>query len=465
MNINNIYTHISIKLATFHRGRKGVNGTHIYHILNPSKWPVLMSLVLFCLAVSFVIYMNKSTSSIFSNLSLICICFITTLYFWSHDLLNESGEHTSTVRRGLKMGMVLFIMSECMFFFAFFWAYLHSSTNPSIEIGHVWPPVGQAELLINSTSLPFLNTLLLLTSGAVITFVHKISIMFFQIEEALINLKFKQIYKTFQHSTKVKLNMLLHTIFSLNYIRHFTRLFINSGLVITIVLASIFSIIQYNEYVDASLNIADGIYASCFYLMTGFHGVHVIVGTILIIIAFIQLSQAQSYYKALTGLECAIWYWHFVDVVWLFLYVLVYLITDEAYQHEAPFTLVARLQRLEPFFDQFSYGCTADDVIGFAVKNQKYFNIPASTAMNEIVWLHDFIMFFIIIIFFIILAIFYGILKRYTTIFIFESYVKHVEVVEENKSTIFSREFEEDFDISTKVPNTVDEPIFRSKTY
>jgi len=462
MQLKKIYNKLKIELITYHKNRQGVNNSHFYHILLPSKWPILMSLALFALALSFVITVNLANSIIFSNLNIIMISFITVLYFWAFDMINEGGEHTNLVRRGIKIGMTLFIMSEVMFFFAFFWAYFHSSINPSIEIGHVWPPVGQVELLINSIQLPFLNTLLLLSSGICITLVHKVSAIFFEFEEVIINLKLKGIYKTLKNKKSILFNKILNNIYKLNYIRHFARIMINCGLVLTITLALIFTLIQYNEYVDASFNISDGIYASCFFLMTGFHGVHVIVGSILLIICFVQLSKSQHYYKSITGLECAIWYWHFVDVVWLFLYIVVYLLTDEAYQHEAKVSLINRLNRLDLVFNNFVHGCIEN--VGFATKNQKFFNISATTAMSEIIWLHDFIMFFIIIIFFIILALFYGILKKYTTIFLAEAYIKHVDNLELTRKTKYTDEFKFDTNIDKKIPQSK-EGIFRSKTF
>lgn len=463
MPIKNLYNNIKIELLAFHKSREGVNGTHFYHILLPSKWPILMSFVLFSLALAFVIYVNFTKYLIVSNLNFIFITFLIILYFWGYDVLNESGEHTETVRTGIKFGMVLFILSEIMFFFAFFWAYIHSSINPSIEIGHVWPPIGQVDLLINSTQLPFLNTLLLLTSGICITLVHKIAGIFFEIEEIVINLKLKRIYKNIIENKKIFFNNIINIIYKFNYIRHFTRVIINCGLFLTISLAIVFTVIQYNEYVDASFNISDGIYASCFFLLTGFHGLHVIVGSILLCLCFIQLYKSQSYYKSMTGLECAIWYWHFVDVVWLFLYILVYLITDEAYQHEAKITLINRLNKLDFIFNNFMHGCSNEvKALGFASKNQKFFNISATTSMSEIVWLHDFIMFFIIVIFFIILALFYGILKKYTVYFLGDAYVKHVEDLELLKEDVFSSEFHNDN--KAKIPYS-EEGLFRSKTF
>lgn len=426
------YKFFNITLLAYHLSRQGVNGLHLYHIIKPSKWPALMAINLFALAVGFVVWVLPETNKILSNFNLyiIFISFLSVFYFWCFDLMNEAGEHNKRIRQGIKLGMILFILSEFMFFFAFFWAYLHSSTNPSIFIGHIWPPLGQASLLIESITLPFLNTLLLLTSGLCVTLAHKFSSILFSIEESVINLKFRSVIKTFV-LTKKKLILciekLAKIIFSFNYMRHILRVGLVVALLLTIVLAVIFTNIQYNEYVESKFNITDGIYASCFYLMTGFHGIHVIIGTIFLIACFIQVKAVKSFYKEMTGLECAIWYWHFVDIVWLFLYIIVYLIADDAYQRVAKMTLIERLNNLDKVFNNFAHGCIEYKAIGFASPKQKYFNFPATTSMSEIIWLHDYIMFFIIIILFVVLALFYGILRDYTTVFLYEKYLKFVD--------------------------------------
>lgn len=459
----------STTLISYHLSRQGINGLHIYHIIKPSKWPALMSIILFGLAVGFVAWVNPTSDSIISkfNLYLISIAFLSIFYFWCFDLMNESGEHNQKIRQGIKLGMILFILSEFMFFFAFFWAYLHSSTNPSIFIGHIWPPFGQASLLIESISLPFLNTLLLLTSGFCVTLAHKFSSILFFIEESLINLKFSRIFKVFNNpriSLIIGFEHILSLLFSFNYMRHILRVGLAVALALTIFLAIIFTNIQYNEYLEASFNISDGIYASCFYLMTGFHGIHVIIGTIFLIVCFIQIKNVQHFYKEVTGLECAIWYWHFVDVVWLFLYIIVYLIADDAYQRETKITLITYLNELDKVFNNFAHGCIHDiKVTGFATNKQKYFNFPATTAMSEIIWLHDYIMFFIIVIFFIVLALFYGILRDYTTVLLYEKYIKFAQYRIDMAGSLYAGEKGKGFSKTEYLLNEQAEP--RSKTY
>lgn len=175
--------------------------------------------------------------------------------------------------------MVLFIISEIMFFFAFFWGFFHSSIAPVFNIGGVWPP--KAISIINTYTIPLTNTFFLLTSGITITWSH----------HALL-------------SRAKKLTII--------------------GLLLTIILAVLFTILQGLEYLNSPFNISDGIYGSCFYLATGFHGAHVFIGTLALFISFIRLILNHFTNKHHFGFESSIWYWHFVDLVWLFLFINVY---------------------------------------------------------------------------------------------------------------------------------------------
>ena len=175
--------------------------------------------------------------------------------------------------------MLLFLLSEVMFFLAFFWAFCHSSLAPTIEIGAVWPPKGIEAL--SPWEIPFLNTLILLSSGAAVTWAHH-AILAGSREQALY------------------------------------------GLLATIILAVVFTGFQAMEYIEAPFTISDGIYGSTFYLATGFHGLHVIIGTIFLIICCIREYLGHFTAKHHFGFEAAAWYWHFVDVVWLFLFVSIY---------------------------------------------------------------------------------------------------------------------------------------------
>jgi cytochrome c oxidase subunit 3 len=214
------------------------------------------------------------------KMGLLMILFV--MYTWWRDIVREGtfeGQHTSTVLAGLKMGMLLFIASEVMFFSGFFWAFFHSSFNPSIAIGAVWPPAYLT--ILDPWKVPLLNTLLLLTSGASVTWCH--------------------------HSIVLGSKFQAHI-----------------SLIITIILAIIFTALQGFEYVTAPFTISDSVYGSSFYMATGFHGFHVIIGTL-----FLTVCLGRLYYNHFTrehhfGFEAAAWYWHFVDVVWLFLFLTIY---------------------------------------------------------------------------------------------------------------------------------------------
>jgi len=181
------------------------------------------------------------------------------------------------VQKGLKMGMVLFIVSEVLFFFAFFWAFFHSSLAPAVQIGSVWPPVGIS--VFDPWGIPLLNTLILLLSGLTITYTH----------HGLL-LGYKDVVK--------------------------------DGFLFTLLLAFLFTFFQGYEYLNAAFSISDGIYGSTFYLATGFHGFHVLIGTLFILVCFLRRGQFTVDHHV--GFEAAAWYWHFVDVVWLFLFVTIY---------------------------------------------------------------------------------------------------------------------------------------------
>ena len=175
--------------------------------------------------------------------------------------------------------MLLFIVSEIMFFFAFFWGFFHSSLNPSIAIGGVWPPSFMT--ILDPWKVPLLNTVILLTSGASITWAH---------HAIVLGDKFGALYSLF----------------------------------ITVLLAIVFTGLQGFEYVTAPFTISDGVYGSTFYMATGFHGFHVFVGTCFIAVCAVRLYLNHFSREHHFGFEAAAWYWHFVDVVWLFLFVSIY---------------------------------------------------------------------------------------------------------------------------------------------
>ena len=254
---------------------------HSFHLVDPSPWPLISAFSAFTLTFGGVLYMH----GYFGGNFLWRFGFFMVLYMmfcWWRDIIREGtleGQHTQTVQNGLKMGVILFIISEIMFFFAFFWAFFHSSFNPSIAIGGVWPPAFLT--ILNPWKVPLLNTIILLSSGASVTWAHH-AIVWGNKKEALLALQ------------------------------------------VTILLAIFFTALQALEYVTAPFSISDGIYGSTFYMATGFHGFHVFIGTCFLAICLLRLSFDHFTQTHHFGFEAAAWYWHFVDVVWLFLFVTIY---------------------------------------------------------------------------------------------------------------------------------------------
>lgn len=254
---------------------------HPYHIIDPSPWPFVISFGLFFFTFGTAMYFHSYTGGLLLTFTGFIII-ILTMYTWFRDIVREAvfeGQHTMQVQLGLRNGMLLFIFSELLFFMSFFWAFFHASLAPTPEIGSLWPPLGIET--INAWGVPLLNTLILLTSGATITWAH--------------------------HS--LILGDRRNTILSL---------------IITISLAVFFTLIQAYEYVESSFSISDSVYGTTFFLLTGFHGLHVIIGTIFILVSLLRLINGHFTKTHHFGFEAAAWYWHFVDVVWLFLFVAVY---------------------------------------------------------------------------------------------------------------------------------------------
>nr|YP_010736824.1 cytochrome c oxidase subunit III [Macropsis huangbana]WEP24698.1 cytochrome c oxidase subunit III [Macropsis huangbana] len=252
---------------------------HPYHLVDKSPWPLTSSLGLLTLTSGSIMWMHKlSQSLMIIGLMIILI----TMFQWWRDITREStfqGLHTKKVVSSMKMGMIMFIMSEVMFFLSFFWAFFHSSLSPNMEIGMNWPPLGIKTF--NPINIPMLNTIILLTSGMSMTWAH---------------------------NAMVK-NNLTQT---------------KQSLIITIILGIYFSMMQMYEYIEAPFSIADSIYGSTFFMSTGFHGIHVLIGTTFIIIKLLRTKNLHFSKNHHMGFEAAAWYWHFVDVVWLFLYMSVY---------------------------------------------------------------------------------------------------------------------------------------------
>jgi cytochrome c oxidase subunit 3 len=252
-----------------------------FHMIAPSPWPLLTANSVFALVVAFVGFFHGYLNSVFFVFVGLFLV-VTSMSLWFRDVIREAtfeGRHTSRVQIGLRLGMILFIISEVMFFFGFFWAFFHSSLAPAIQIGAVWPPKGIETF--DAFGIPFLNTVILLSSGASVTWAHH-AILAGNRSDALL------------------------------------------GLILTIILAIVFTGLQYFEYTHATFTIADSVYGSCFYMATGFHGLHVIIGTIFITVCLVRLARHHFTKEHHFGFEAAAWYWHFVDVVWLFLFVSIY---------------------------------------------------------------------------------------------------------------------------------------------
>ena len=254
---------------------------HPFHLVSPSPWPLYTSISLFTLTTSAVLsFHGFSNAKIFLTLALLLL--VLSMSFWFRDIISEGtylGNHTLAVQRGLNIGVALFIVSEALFFVAIFWTFFHSALAPTVELGAQWPPMGIEA--INPFELPLLNTVILLSSGVTVTYAH---------------------HSLIQGNRKGALN----------------------GLVFTIILAILFTALQGIEYSVSSFTISDGAFGSCFYFGTGFHGLHVMIGTAFLAVGLWRLLAYHLTENHHLGLEAGILYWHFVDVVWLFLFISIY---------------------------------------------------------------------------------------------------------------------------------------------
>nr|YP_010309683.1 cytochrome c oxidase subunit III [Apalus guerini]UMR54800.1 cytochrome c oxidase subunit III [Apalus guerini] len=252
---------------------------HPFHLVEISPWPIMGSFSALLLMSGIIQWFHLMDNKL---LLLSLVSMLMIMHQWWRDVSREStyqGLHTFKVTLGLQWGMVLFITSEVFFFISFFWSYFHNSLSPTIEIGSVWPPKGIQ--VFDPIQIPLLNTLILLTSGLTVTWAH-------------------------------------HSLMENNFNQT------SQGLMLTVILGLYFSALQGYEYLESNFSIADSVYGSSFFMATGFHGIHVIIGTSFLLVCLIRhqlnhFSQTHHF-----GFEAAAWYWHFVDVVWLFLYVSIY---------------------------------------------------------------------------------------------------------------------------------------------
>jgi len=252
-----------------------------YHLVDPSPWPILVSFSLLSLMLGAAMYLHGFNYSGY----LLSLGFTLTTFgsiLWFRDIITEAtflGHHTIEVQKGLSIGFVLFIVSEIFAFLSVFWGFFHASLSPSVEIGGSWPPLGITPL--DPFAIPLLNTILLLSSGAFVTYGH-------------------------------------HALIGGN------RKGAIIGTFLTIVFAVLFTALQYYEYSEAAFTISDSVYGTVFYASTGLHGLHVIIGTIFITVGFFRIVKYHLTETHHQGHEAGILYWHFVDVVWLFLFIAVY---------------------------------------------------------------------------------------------------------------------------------------------
>ncbi|MEM7176529.1 MAG: cytochrome c oxidase subunit 3 [Pseudomonadota bacterium] len=270
---------------------------HDYHIIDPSPWPLLGAVSGFVMLVGMVFLMHGGTSAI-AIIGFLMVLY--TMYVWWRDVIRESkaGDHTPVVSIGLRMGMILFIMSEVMFFSAWFWTFFKHAIFPTEGVPDLfadggvglmttaagpdspWPPEGI--IVFDPWSLPLINTLILLLSGCTLTYAHHCII-------------------------EGKRPGLLY------------------GLLATVVLGAVFTMFQAYEYSHAAFSFSGNIYGASFFMATGFHGFHVLVGTLFLAVCLFRTSVGDFLPQKHIGLEAAAWYWHFVDVVWLFLFAGIYI--------------------------------------------------------------------------------------------------------------------------------------------
>ena len=273
---------------------------HDYHLVDPSPWPFVGSVSAFVLALGAVTFMKGLFGMPAGTWWLLALGFAGvgyTMIGWGGDVIKESrqGDHTPVVQLGLRYGMILFIASEVMFFAAWFWMFFEMALFHDVRAADGWlarfgdpdaasawadwPPPGVETF--DPFHLPLLNTLILLTSGTTVTWAHH----------------------ALQHDRRGEARM---------------------GLLLTVILGALFTVVQVIEYSHAHFSFDGNLYGASFFMATGFHGAHVLIGTIFLLVCLLRLMAGHFTKDKHFGFEAAAWYWHFVDVVWLFLFVFIY---------------------------------------------------------------------------------------------------------------------------------------------
>ncbi|PLS23515.1 cytochrome c oxidase subunit 3 [Neptunicoccus cionae] len=258
---------------------------HDYHILNPSIWPLAGAFGAFVMLAGGVFYMNDHTFPWVFLIGLVMVLYV--MFAWWSEVVDEAhvGDHTPVVVIGLRYGVIMFIMSEVMFFVAWFWSFFKHALYPmgpmSPIVDGVWPPQGIETF--DPWHLPLINTLILLCSGCLATWAH-------------------------------------HAIAHEN-----DRDGLKKGLWGAVLLGILFTIFQAYEYSHAAFGFSGNIYGANFFMATGFHGFHVVIGTIFLAVCLVRAYKGHFTPERHVGFEAAAWYWHFVDVVWLFLFAAIYI--------------------------------------------------------------------------------------------------------------------------------------------
>ena len=254
-----------------------------FHIVTISPWPIISSINLLNLILRTIlwIYLNNLTLIIINLIILILVSLI-----WFRDIIRErtfQGIHSLSVISLIKFRIIIFIISELFFFISFFLTFFHNSISPSIEINFSWPP--SIIKFFNPFEIPLLNSIILIISGFTVTLRH---------------------YNLLNNKSKSRI----------------------INLIFTIILGFYFNIIQIFEYYNSFFCINDRIFGSIFYLSTGFHGIHVLIGTLILLYSFIRIYKNHFSSIHHINFEFSIWYWHFVDVIWLFIYIFYYILIN-----------------------------------------------------------------------------------------------------------------------------------------